>query len=299
MDYRDFLARHFETNADLTIAVHPCRAEEAEGFGLLKTGDGGRIVEFKEKPKGDALEAMRVDTTQFGLTPGEAAARPYLASMGIYVFNYAKLVDLLAHDTNSLDFGKDIIPSAIDKYAVQAHLFKGYWEDIGTIQAFYKANLDLVTPLPQFNFFDTGSPIYTRSRYLPPSKLNDCAIEHSMISEGCILNGVKLRQSIIGLRSRIDENVEIEDSIVMGSDYFESLSEIGWNIDNARPHIGIGRGSTIKRSIIDKNVRIGKDVRLVNSEGIENFDAPDASYFIREGIIIVPKNATIPDGTVI
>ncbi|HTH51719.1 MAG TPA: glucose-1-phosphate adenylyltransferase [Pyrinomonadaceae bacterium] len=299
MDYREFLARHFESKADVTIAVHPCRAEEAEGFGLLKTGDGGRIIEFKEKPKGDALATMRVDTTGFGLTPGDAAARPYLASMGIYVFNYAKLVELLATDTSSVDFGGDIIPSAIDKYNVQAHLFKGYWEDIGTIQAFYKANLDLCSPLPEFNFFDSNSPIYTRSRYLPPSKLNDCDVEHSMISEGCILNGVKIRQSIIGVRSRIDENTTIDDSIVMGSDFFESLSEIGWNIDNNRPHLGIGTGSVIKRCILDKNVRVGKNVRLVNSQNVPEYDDPSGSYFIRDGIIIVPKNATIADGTTV
>jgi glucose-1-phosphate adenylyltransferase len=297
MDYRDFLARHFDTGADVTIAVHPCRAEEAEDFGLLKTGESGEIIEFKEKPKGDALASMRVDTTAFGLSPSDAAARPFLASMGIYVFNYSKLVDLLAGEPTSVDFGGDIIPAAINEYTVQAHLFKGYWEDIGTIQAFYKANLDLCAPLPEFNFFDTESPIYTRGRYLPPSKLNDCDVEHSMISEGCILNGVKVTQSIIGLRSRIDDNTRIEDSIVMGSDFFESLSDIGWNIDNRRPHIGIGPGSVIKRCILDKNVRIGKNVKLVNKDKLENFDDADGRYFIREGIVIVPKGATIPDGT--
>jgi len=297
MDYREFLARHFDTNADVTIGVHPCRADEAEGFGLLKTGSEGQIVEFKEKPKGDALESMRVDTTHFGLHAGDAMARPFLASMGIYVFNYNKLVELLADEPSSVDFGGDIIPAAINKYRVQAHLFKGYWEDIGTIEAFYKANLDLCSPLPEFNFFDTAAPIYTRARYLPPSKLHECEVEHSMICEGCILNGVKIKQSIIGLRSRIDDNTEIEDSIVMGSDYFESLSEISWNINHDRPHIGIGPGSVLKRCIIDKNVRIGKNVRLVNKDNIQEFDAPDASYFIRDGLIIVPKNATIPDGT--
>lgn len=296
MDYRDFLARHYETTADVTIAVHPCRAEEAEEFGLLKTGEAGKIVEFKEKPRDDALASMRVDTTQFGLTPADAVLRPYLASMGIYVFNYNKLVELLQEDDTWVDFGREIIPAAIEKYTVQAHLFKGYWEDIGTIQAFYKANLDLCAPLPEFNFFDTASPIYTRSRYLPPSKLNDCDVEHSMISEGCILNGVKIRQSIIGVRSRIDENTEVEDSIVMGADFFESLSEISWNLDHAQPHIGIGTGSVIKRCILDKNVRVGKNVRLVNKDNLENADDPNGRYFIRDGIIIVPKNATVPDG---
>ncbi|HEV7699216.1 MAG TPA: glucose-1-phosphate adenylyltransferase [Pyrinomonadaceae bacterium] len=297
MDYRDFLKRHFDTGADLTISVNPCRADEAGEFGLLKTDASGEIVEFKEKPKGDALEAMHVDTTKFGLTASESSARPYLASMGIYVFNYNKLVDLLSTDNSWVDFGREIIPAAIDKYTVQAHLFKDYWEDIGTIRAFYKANLDLAAPLPQFNFFDATAPIYTRSRYLPPSKLNDCDIEHSMISEGCILNGVKIRESIIGLRSRIDKNVLIEQSIVMGSDLFESVSELSWNIKHDRPHIGIGEGSIIRRCIVDKNVRIGRNVKLLNHENAETYDAPDRSYFIREGIIIVPKNATIPDGT--
>jgi len=297
MDYREFLGRHFDTAADVTIAVHPCRAEEAEGFGLLKTGANGEIAEFKEKPSGDALASMRVDTTHFGLNQAEAAARPFLASMGIYVFNYQKLSELLEVDQGWMDFGREIIPAAIDKYKVQAHLFKGYWEDIGTIQAFYKANLDLCSPLPEFNFFDSTAPIYTRSRYLPPSKLNDCSVEHSMISEGCILNGVRVKQSIVGVRSRIDENTVVEDSIVMGADLFESLTEISWNLNNGRPHIGIGTGSVIKRCILDKNVRIGKNVRLVNKEGVDNADGPNGCYYIRDGLIIVPKNSTIPDGT--
>lgn len=299
MDYRDFLKRHFDTGADVTISVVPCRPDDAESFGLLKTNAEGKIVEFKEKPTGDALGAMRVDTTAFGLDEHAAANRPYLASMGIYVFNYAKLVDLLKTDNSWVDFGREIIPAAIEKYAVQAHLFNDYWEDIGTIRAFYEANLDLASPLPKFNFFDTSAPIYTRSRYLPPSKLRDCDIDNSMVSEGCILNGVRVRKSIVGLRSRIDEGVEIEDSIVMGSDFFESLSEIGWNMKNNRPHIGIGERTKIRRAIIDKNVRIGKNVQLLNNDNVQNYDSPDRTYFIRDGIIIIPKNATIADGTVI
>jgi glucose-1-phosphate adenylyltransferase len=297
MDYRKFLDRHFSTGADVTVSVIPCKANEAEEFGLLKTNDSAEIVEFKEKPKGDALESMRVDTTQFGLSAEEAAARPFLASMGIYVFNYKKLVQLLEADQSWVDFGREIIPAAISEYTVQAHLFTDYWEDIGSIRAFYEANLDLASPLPRFNFFDTAAPIYTRSRYLPPSKLHNCDIDHSMVSEGSILNGVKLRNSIIGLRSRIDQGTDIEDSIVMGSDYFEALSTIQYNLDTGRPHVGIGSNCIIRKAIIDKNVRIGTNARLLNRANIDNFDAPDASYFIREGIIIVPKNATIPDGT--
>src|SRR5436190_2923212 len=281
MDYRKFLDRHFSTGAELTISVIPCRADEAPEFGLLKTNERDEIVEFQEKPKGPALEAMRVDTEHFGLTADQAAARPYLASMGIYVFNYDRLVELLKTDNSWVDFGREIIPAAIDKYTVKAYLFNDYWEDIGTIKAFYEANLDLASPLPRFNFFDAAAPIYTRSRYLPPSKLHDCDIDHSMVSEGSILNGVRLRNSIVGLRSRIDQGVTIEDSIIMGSDFFESISTIQYNLDTGRPHVGVGSDTVIRKAIIDKNVRIGKNVKLLNRGNIDNYDAPDRTLYIR------------------
>jgi glucose-1-phosphate adenylyltransferase len=297
MDYRKFLGRHTDTNADVTVSVIPCRPDEAEGFGLLNTDEAGKIHEFREKPKGEALEAMRVDTTRFGLEAEEAAKRPFLASMGIYVFNYNKLVELLKNDTTWVDFGREIIPAAIKNYNVQAHLFKGYWEDIGTIRAFYEANLDLASPLPKFNFFNTESPIYTRSRYLPPSKVHDCDIGNSMLSEGCILNGVYARNSIIGLRNRIDEGTRIENSILMGTDFFQTVEDMSNDIARGVPHIGIGEKTIIRGAIIDKNVRIGKNVRLLNQAGIDRKDGENGCYYIREGIIIVPKNATIPDGT--
>jgi glucose-1-phosphate adenylyltransferase len=299
MDYRKFLARHFETKADITVSVIPCRPDEAEGFGLLKADADGRIVEFKEKPKGDALESMRVDTTKFGLDEEESERRPFLASMGIYVFNYERLIEFLKEDEKRVDFGKEIIPSAIEKYNVQAHLFKNYWEDIGTIRAFYDANLDLAAPLPKFNFFDTDAPIYTRSRYLPPSKIHNCDIDNSMISEGCILNGVYARSSIFGLRSRVDKGARIENSIIMGSDFFESIDEIQKNVNQQKPHIGIGGNTIVRRAIIDKNARIGNNVQLVNKDNVETSDGENGCYYIREGIIIVPKNATIADGTIV
>ena len=297
MDYQQFLKRHFDTNADVTISVIPANPQDAQGFGLLKTTGDGRIVEFKEKPTGDALEAMRVDTTQFGLTAEESQKRPFLASMGIYIFNYERLVELLNEDATRFDFGGEIIPAAIKKLNVQAHLFNNYWEDIGTIRAFYQANLDLASPLPKFDFFNDEDPIYTRSRYLPPSKVHACDIDNSMISEGCILNGVHARNSIIGLRSRIDAGARIENSIVMGADFFESFEEIQQNASRAKPHVGIGENSIVRRAIIDKNARIGKNVRLVNRHNVETRDGEGGCYFIREGIIIVPKNATIQDGT--
>lgn len=297
MDYSKFFERHYETEADVTISVIPAKPEVAEGFGLLKTDGSGRISQFREKPKGEALEAMRVDTTEFGLGADEAARRPYLASMGIYIFNYEKLVELLTLHNNAMDFGGEIIPAAISSYNVQAHLFNDYWEDIGTIRAFYEANLDLASPLPKFNFFNTSAPIYTRSRYLPPSKIHDCDIDNSMVSEGCILNGVYARNSIIGLRSRIDQGVRIEDSILMGSDLFESIEEIKGNLEARVPHIGIGKNTVIRKAIIDKNVRIGTNVRLLNEGGAVTLDGPNGSYYIREGIIIVPKGSTIVDNT--
>lgn len=297
MDYRKFLARHVETNADVTISVIPCKPAEAEGFGLLKADEDGNIIEFSEKPKGEALEAMRVDTTQFGLTEDESQKRPFLASMGIYVFKYESLMRLLKHDESWVDFGREIIPSAIENLNVQAYLFQGYWEDIGTIRAFYEANLDLSSPLPKFNFFNANAPIYTRSRYLPPSKVHDSDIDNSMVSEGCILNGVAARNSIIGLRSRIDRGARIENSIVMGADYFESIEEIQSNTERSIPHLGIGENSLIRGSIIDKNTRIGKNVRLINKNSVETEDGAEGSYYIREGIIIVPKNAVIADNT--
>lgn len=299
MDYRKFLKRHFETKADVTISVIPCDARDAEGFGLLKTDDDGRIVEFKEKPTDDALESMRVDTTRFGLTEEESAKRPFLASMGIYIFKYKYLVELLKKDKTWVDFGREIIPAAIDEANVQAYIFDSYWEDIGTIRSFYEANLDLARPLPKFNFFNTKAPIYTRSRYLPPSKMHDCEITNSMVSEGCILHGVFADGSIIGLRSRIDSGTRIENSIIMGADEFESFKTIQKNSENGMPHIGIGKNCLIRRAIIDKNARIGNDVKLVNRNDATVEDGADGCYFIRDGIILVPKNAVIKDGAVI
>ena len=299
MDYRKFLARHFETQADVTVAVIPRERKAAEEFGLLKVDPTGAIKEFREKPKGDALEEMRVDTSLFGLTPEEAARRPFLASMGIYVFDYEQLKQMLSMNTSWLDFGREIIPAAIDCCNVQSYLFDGYWEDIGTISAFHSANLDLCSPLPKFNFFDTDAPIYSRARYLPPSKVNNCDIQHSLITEGCIINQARIGRSIVGLRSRIEQGAQIEDTYLMGADYYQSIDEMREDHRNGRPRIGVGEGTVIRRAIIDKNTRIGAGVRLVNEGGVDNYDAPDGSVFIRDRIIIVPKNATIKDGTVV
>ncbi|HXM47464.1 MAG TPA: glucose-1-phosphate adenylyltransferase [Pyrinomonadaceae bacterium] len=299
MDYRKFLARHDESHADITIAVIPIVPDSASEFGLLKTDSEGRVIEFREKPEGEALEAMRVDTSTLGLSPEEALARPYLASMGIYIFNYDRLEEVLAEDKSRLDFGKEVIPGSIHKYNVQAYLFDGYWEDIGTIGAFYKANLDMTTALPPFNLFDAEAPLLTRSRYLPPSKIDDCEIRNSIISEGCIINGARINNSLIGLRSRLGNGSQIEASYMMGADYYQTLEAMQVDLEAGRPWIGVGEGTIVRRAIVDKNARIGAGVRLLNEAGIEEADGPNGSYYIRDRIIIVPKNGLIPDGTVV
>jgi len=299
MDYKKFLARHEETNADITISAIPIVPDSASEFGLLKTDDQGRVVEFREKPKGEDLEAMRVETTSFGLSAEEAQARPFLASMGIYVFKYDVIERVLAEDTSRLDFGKEIIPASIQNYNVQAYLFNGYWEDIGTIAAFYKANLDMTSAIPPFNLFDAEAPLFTRARYLPPSKIDDCEIRDSIISEGCIINGAKISRSVIGLRSRLGEGAQIEAAYMMGADYYQTIEDMLSDAQAKRPRIGIGERTIVRRAIVDKNARIGADCRLLNESGVENADGPNGMYYIRDRIIIVPKNGLVPDGTVV
>jgi glucose-1-phosphate adenylyltransferase len=299
MDYRDFLDKHDETGADVTISVIPCQRKEAEEFGLLKTDESGSIIEFKEKPKGDALESMHVDTTKLGLSAEQAEERPFLASMGIYVFKFPLLKKLLTENKEWVDFGREVIPVAINSYNVQAFMFDGYWEDIGTIQAFFNANLDMAAQVPKFNFFNAEAPIYSRARYLPPSKMHNCEISDSLISEGCILQGAKVVRSIVGLRSRIETSTSIESSIIMGSDFYQAIEEMREDIKAGVPPVGIGRDTSIRRAIIDKNARIGTNVKLLNESGLENFDAPDGSYYIRERIIIVPKNGIVVNGTAV
>ena len=299
MDYRKFLERHYESNADVTVSVTPCDETAASDFGLLKTDEGGRVIEFKEKPKGQELQAMRVDTTKLGLGDGEAMARPFLASMGIYVFKYDRLEQLLAADPNAVDFGKEIIPSAIKDGHVEGYLFDGYWEDIGTITAFYRANLDLTSKIPKFNLFDAEAPVFTRARYLPPSKIEESQIVESILGDGCIVLGATVTNSVIGLRSRISKGVRIDSSFLMGADYYQTFEEMRDDLVANKPRVGIGEGTVISRAIIDKNARIGSNVRLLNEAGVVNADADDGSYYIRDGIVIVPKNALVNDGTVV
>ncbi len=300
MDYSLFIERHRSTNADITLSVVPIEEKTASSFGLMKIDGSGRIVDFCEKPKGDALKQMQVDTTTLGLTAEQAQAKPYIASMGIYVFKKQVLIDLLRQNPEQTDFGKEIIPASAKDYNVQAYLFDGYWEDIGTIEAFYESNLALTEqPQPAFSFYHEDAPIYTRSRYLPPSKLQDCQITQSMIGEGCILRNCRVHHSVIGLRQRIHENCVIEDALLMGADFYEPMSESSRHLTRGKIPMGIGEGSTIRRAIIDKNARIGRNVQIVNKENVEEAEREDLGFYIRSGIVVVLKNAVIPDGMVI
>jgi glucose-1-phosphate adenylyltransferase len=300
MDYSQFVHRHRETGADITLSVVPMDEKRASAFGLMKIDDNGRVVSFSEKPKGDALKAMAVDTTTLGLDGQRAKEMPYIASMGIYVFKKDVLVNLLKQNLDKTDFGGEIIPNAAKDHNIQAYLFKDYWEDIGTIEAFYDANLALTQqPNPPFSFYDKKFPIYTRSRYLPPTKLLNAQVTESMIGEGCILKECRINHSVLGVRTRVEKDCIIEDSLLMGSDYYETSDERQLELENGSIAIGIGEGTTIRRAIVDKNARIGRNVMIVNKDRVEEAEREEQGYYIRSGITVILKNATIADGTVI
>lgn len=302
MDYREFVNRHRETGADITLSVVPMDDRRASDFGLMKIDDAGRVIDFSEKPKGDALKQMQVDTTVLGLSPEQAKEFPYIASMGIYVFKKEVLVKLLHRFAEQTDFGKEIIPGSSEDYNLQAYLFKGYWEDIGTIDAFYHSNLALtLQPEPPFSFYDEAAPIYTRQRNLPPSKYLDCQVSESIIGEGCILKQCRIHHSVLGVRSRVEAGCTIEDTLIMGADFYQPYAERKSGVDcqtSAVP-LGIGVDTTIRRAIIDKNARIGCNVQIINKDHVQEADRENQGFYIRSGIVVVLKNAVIPDGTII
>ena len=300
MDYREFLARHRETGADITLSVLPIDETRASDFGLMNIDENGRVVKFSEKPQGDALKAMQVDTTALGLSAEEAKKNPYIASMGIYVFKKEVLKKLLLEAPKQTDFGKEIIPDSAKDFNVQAYLFKGYWEDIGTIKAFFDANLALTQqPKPPFSFYNEQAPIYTRSRYLPPTKLLDCHIKDSIIGEGCILKKCTLKKSVLGVRTRIESDCDIKESLIMGADYYQPYAERHSSENSDTVPIGIGAGSVIHGAIVDKNACIGSNVKITNKDRVEEAERENQGFYIRNGIVVVLKNAVIPNGTVI
>ncbi|WP_026100826.1 glucose-1-phosphate adenylyltransferase [Synechococcus sp. PCC 7336] len=299
MDYRPFIEHHRKTNADVTLSVIPIDEARASAFGLMKIDRNGRVIDFEEKPEGEALKSMQVDTQSMGLDAERAAKMPYIASMGIYVFRREALVEMLKRSPEHTDFGKEVIPAAMQDFRVQAYLYKGYWEDIGTIEAFYRANLSLTQqPSPPFSFYDAAAPIFTRPRFLPPNKILGADIRQSIVCDGCIVkDGVQVSGSILGVRSRVETNTVIENTLVMGSDEYESPDERQAARDAGLPPLGIGPDCHIRNAIIDKNSRIGRDVRILNKDRVQEAQREDEGIWIRDGIVCVVRNSIIPDGT--
>ena len=288
MDFRALQETHRRQAADATLAVIPVAREQTAAFGILKVDRDGRIVHFEEKPGPHRLDDLESDI------PGRG--RGFLASMGIYMFGRDALERAVA-DPALVDFGRHVIPKAIGTMRVQAHVFEGYWEDVGTIASYFQANLELTKPLPPFDFYDVRRPVYTHPRFLPATKIEGCTLRAAVVSEGCIVMGAEIERSVIGIRSRIGKGARLRDTLVLGADYYESVGEIERARERGQPPVGIGTDSLIERAIVDKNARIGSGVRIVNQAGLQHADGD--GYYIREGIVVVPKGAVIPDGKVI
>lgn len=300
MDYMDFLQKHVDTNADITVSCIPMDDSRASDYGLMKIDETGRIVHFAEKPKGNLLKSMQVDTRLLGLSEDEALRNPFVASMGVYVFRTDVLLKLLRWKYPSCnDFGSEIIPCAVAEHNVQAYLFNDYWEDIGTIKSFFDANLALTEQSPRFDFKDPKTPFFTSPRFLPPTKVERCRIIDAIISHGCFLRECSVQHSVVGIRSRLDQGVQLKDTMMMGADYYQTDSEVAALIANGKVPIGVGQNTKIMNCIIDKNAKIGKDVVIANKDGVEEADRSDDGFYIRSGITVILKNATIKDGTIV
>jgi glucose-1-phosphate adenylyltransferase len=288
MDYRAMLENHRRSHADCTVAVIPVTADQAGAFGILKMDATGRITHFEEKPSPDRLPALVSDIP--GMGPG------YLASMGIYIFERHTMERELGL-SDRVDFGRHIIPDAVPKMHVQAHVHQGYWEDVGTLRSYFQANLALTDPIPPFDFYQADAPVYSHPRFLPASKVSNCTIHDALISEGCIILGAEIDRCVIGIRARIGSGTKLRNTLVLGADSYDTLGEIEASHGQGLPPMGIGADSIIENAIIDKNARIGRGVKILNAEGIHEKDGD--GYFIREGIVCVSKSGVIADGTVI
>ncbi len=288
MDFRRMLDTHRRHVADATVAVIPVTREQAAGFGILKVNRQGRIVHFEEKPGPERLDELESDI------PGHG--RGFLASMGIYMFSREALEKGIA-DPALVDFGRHVIPKAIGEMRVQAHFFRGYWEDVGTIGSYFEANLQLCDSMPPFDFYDSLRPVYTHPRFLPATKIEGCQLRQTLVSEGCIAMGAEVERSLLGIRSRVGHGTRIRNSLVLGADYYESLEEIDRAQAKGLPAVGIGADSVIERAIVDKNARVGRGVRIVNEAGVREHDGD--GYYIRDGVVIVPKGGVVADGTTI
>ena len=293
MDFREVLENHKKNEADITVATIPVNADDATGFGIMKTDKDGMIESFVEKPSADELSEWKSDTGP----EMKAEGKDFLASMGIYVFNKENLIEIFDANPDATDFGKEILPKAIkgDTH-VCSYAFDGYWTDIGTIRSFYEANLALTETVPKFNLYDNEQLIYTRARLLPASKLAGTSLERVIVSEGCLIEASRIEQSVVGIRSRIGKGTTIENSIVMGNDYFTTKEDFDQQAKE-RPLMGIGQRCFLSKTIVDKNARIGNDVKIEGGSHLE--DGKYDNYYVVDGLVIVPKNAVIPDGTTI
>ncbi|HVU34182.1 MAG TPA: glucose-1-phosphate adenylyltransferase [Opitutaceae bacterium] len=297
MDFRKIIEQHVARGADVTIAAVPFPISKVEGLGLMEVHDDWSVQRFVEKPKDPAVIAglaLSPALEQTLTVPSEE--KRCLANMGIYVFNRAVLAEAL--DNTMTDFGREIIPGLLGKKKLFAFPFEGYWEDIGTVRAFFEANLALAQPLPPFNFFEPEAPIYTQDRYLPASKLNKCAIDHVVIGDGSILTNSSIKHSVLGIRTFIDEGSVIEDSVVMGADYYETTEQLAANLEKGKPRMGVGKNCQIRGAIIDKNTRIGDGCAL-SPEGKPDGTYANGAVIIRDGVLVVPKNVVLPPGTIV
>ncbi len=293
MDFQKIIDQHVATGADVTIAAIPFPVSKVEGLGLMRVNDDLSIEQFVEKPKDPkVIDSLTLSPAVEARLANPTGEKHCLASMGIYVFNRKALADAL--DNTMTDFGKEVIPGLLGVKKLYAHVFEGYWEDIGTVKAFFDANLALAQPLPPFNFFDPGAPIYTQDRYLPPSKINKCQIDYAVFGDGSIIEDSTILHCVLGMRSFVRAGSVLKDVVMMGADFYESDEELKENLRSGRPHLGVGPGSRIEHAIIDKNARIGAKVRL-SAHG-----NPDGTYphgiIIRDGVLVVPKGVSVPDG---
>lgn len=290
MDFKEMLENHIEMGADISIGTIPVNAKDASDFGIMKKNEEGYITSFTEKPK-SGLEDWVSDTG----AEMQGLGKVYLASMGIYIFNRQLLFDLLLDEKkDATDFGKEIIPQALEKYKVSSYQYDGYWTDIGNIHSFYEANLELTSDLPQFNLFDNDHAIYTRPRLLPPAKISGTTMNKTVIAEGSIINASHIENSVIGIRARVGYNTNIVSTYIMGNDYYETLEEIAKSRNHGTPLLGIGARCYIKGAIIDKNVRIGDDVKI--NGGAHLPDTEDELFTIKDGVVVVKKGAILPNG---
>ena len=294
MDFCEMLNSHIKAGADLSIATIPVIARDATEFGIMKTDEKNHITSFIEKPKADVLGDWVSDTGKEMQDQG----RVYLASMGIYIFSRALMNDLLLNKhPDATDFGKEIIPASIEHHTVVSYQYDGYWTDIGNIYSFFEANLALTTDVPVFNLFDSAKPIYTRARMLPPAKISGTTLEKTMIAEGCIVLASRVENTLMGIRTRVGNGSTIVNCYLMGNDFYETIEQMDENNAAGIPRIGVGERCYIKNAIIDKNCRIGNDVRINGGSHLENMD--HTLYTVKDGIVVVKKNAILPDGFVI